>query len=211
MGDETAVIIDGTADITVRSSGQKHSIGPGSIISTPMGLETEWAIDAPYLKTFWANWRGTVPVADAPTDLKINHINDNPPEWIPYSRSDAKGGELVSGELYMIRDTASAGSLKSGIWRAGRGIPSTNVEADGRMENPYIGATGDETMLLLEGDVEIIEKESGKRHLFRAGDAFGLTSGMHVTWVSRAPFTRKLWVITRDDLSHDFHSRFYGS
>ena len=50
------------------------------------------------------------------------------------------------------------------------------------MVNPYVGATGDETMLLLEGEVEIIEKESGKRHLFRAGDAFGLSAGMHVTW-----------------------------
>lgn len=58
------------------------------------------------------------------------------------------------------------------------------------MVNPYVGATGDETMLLLEGEVEIIETESGKKHLFRAGDAFGLSAGMHVTWISRAPFTR---------------------
>ena len=103
----------------------------------------------------------------------------------------------MSGELYIIRKSGSTGSMMSGIWRAGRGIPSTNVEPDGRMVNPYIGATGDETMLVLEGEIEIVE-ENGKKHLFRAGDPLGLTSGMPVTWVSRAPFTRKFWIITRD-------------
>lgn len=202
MGDETAVVIDGTAELTVSATGARHTIGPGSIISTPQGLEVDWKIDAPHLKTFWVIWNGSSHVANPPTDLKINHINDNPEKWTPYTRSDAKGGELVSGELYMIRDTGSTGFMISGIWRAGRGIPSTNVEPDGRMVNPYIGATGDETMLLLEGEVEIIETDSGKKHLFRAGDALALSSGMHVTWISRAPFTRKLWVITRDGLAN---------
>ena len=114
-GDETAVVIDGTATITVQSTGETFRIGPGSIISTPEDLKTTWEIDAPYLKTFWVIWRGSQPVKDAPQALKINHINDNPDEWTPYSRSNGKGGELVSGELYMIRDTGSSGFMISGI------------------------------------------------------------------------------------------------
>ena len=190
IGDETSVVIDGTARLTTTTDGHTQEIGPGSIVSTPKNLQVEWEIDAPYFKTFWIAWLGTSPSPNPPKDLKINHVNDNPKQWTPYSRSDAKGGTLTSGELYMIRDSGSTGSMISGIWRAGRGIPSTNVEPDGRMVNPYIGATGDETMLILEGEVEIIETESRKKHLVRAGDSLGLSSGMHVTWVSRAPFTR---------------------
>lgn len=118
MGDETAVVIDGTAELTVKSTGQKYSIGPGSIVSTPKGLEVEWEIDAPYFKTFWVIWNGSQPVQSAPRDLKINHVNDNPEKWTPYSRSNGKGGELVSGELYIIRDTGSTGFMISGISKA---------------------------------------------------------------------------------------------
>lgn len=116
MGDETAVVIDGTADITDLDSNQKHTVGPGSIISTPLGVKTQWDIDAPHFKTFWVIWKGSQPVRDSPGEVKINHINDNPEKWTPYSRSDAKGGELVSGELYMIRNTGSTGFMISGTY-----------------------------------------------------------------------------------------------
>ena len=111
MGDETAVVIDGTAELTVRSTGEKHPVGPGSIISTPKHLEVDWAIDAPYFKTFWVIWNGSSPVADASKDLKLNNVNDNPDKWTPYSRSDANGGTLTSGELCMIRDSGSTGEI----------------------------------------------------------------------------------------------------
>lgn len=197
-GDEISVVIDGTATLTTVSSGEKISVGPGSIVSCPKGVEVEWRYDAPYIKTYWCRWNASQALADPPMKVQVNHVNDNPTKWTPYRRADDKGGELVSGELYSIWSHGSTGSLKSGIWRSGRGIPSTNVEPDGRMVNPYIGATGDETMLLLEGEVDIVEAESGKKHSFRAGDAFGLSAGMHVTWISKAPFVRKLWVITND-------------
>lgn len=116
MGDETAVVIDGTAEITDWETKQKYTVGPGSIISTPMGVQAQWEIDAPYFKTFWVTWRGSRPVRGGPGEIKINHINDNPDKWTPYSRSDAKGGELVSGELYMIRETGSTGFMISGTY-----------------------------------------------------------------------------------------------
>ena len=52
-------------------------------------------------------------------------------------------------------------------------------------------------------EVEVTETESQKKHLFKAGDAIGLTSGMHITWVSKGPFSKKLWVITRDEQPKD--------
>lgn len=198
-GDEIACVVDGTATLTVVSTGQRYNIGPGSIVSCPKGLTVEWEFEPPFFKKYWCSWNASSLSPAPPTEVKLNHVNDNPEKWTPYRRIDPEQGELISGELYSIWNNGSTGSLKCGVWRSGRGVPSTNGDADGKMVNPYTGATGDETMLLLEGEVDIIETESGKHHLFRAGDAFGLSAGMHVTWISRAPFVRKLWMITRDE------------
>lgn len=53
----------------------------------------------------------------------------------------------------------------------------------------------------LEGEVDVIETLSGKRHSFRTGDVIGLSSGMHVTWIGKGPFVKELWVITKDQLA----------
>jgi len=91
--------------------------------------------------------------------------------------------------------------MMSGVWRSGKGIAGSSVDAKGTLVTPYTGTLGDETILLLEGEVDVVETESGKKHSFKAGDVIGLTSGMHITWTSKGPFTKKLWVITRDALS----------
>lgn len=93
--------------------------------------------------------------------------------------------------------------MLSGVWRCGKGIAGTDVAPDGTLTTPYTGTLGDETILLLEGEVDVMETDSGKKHSFRAGDAIGLTSGMHVTWVSKGPFCKKLWVITRDHVPNE--------
>ncbi|KAF5023561.1 hypothetical protein F66182_4374 [Fusarium sp. NRRL 66182] len=199
LGDETACVIDGSATLTVVSTGNKYTVGPGSIISSPRGLEVEWQIDAPFFKKYWCIWNGTKAAASPPTDLSINHVSDSP-EWVDYNFTEPKEGHLVAGELYFIRSRGSTGSMLSGVWRSGKGIAASYLDADGTMTTPYTGVLGDETILLLEGEVDIVETESGKKHSFRAGDAIGLTSGMHITWTSRGPFTKKLWVITRDEV-----------
>lgn len=88
----------------------------------------------------------------------------------------------------------------SSVWRSGKGIAASHSHDNGTMTTPYTGVLGDETILLLEGAVEVTETESGKKHHFKAGDVIGLISGMHVTWVSKGPFSKKLWIITRDEL-----------
>ncbi|KAK5050961.1 hypothetical protein LTR84_003520 [Exophiala bonariae] len=200
LGHETACVIDGTATLTVVASGKTYRVGPGSIISSPKGIEVEWAIDGPFFKKYWCIWEGTSQVPNSAPDFQINHVSDNPKDWVDYHFTEPKEGPQVAGQLYFIRTAGSSGTMLSGVWRSGKGIAATNLDANGTLTTPYTGVLGDETILLLAGEVDVTETESGKTHSFRAGDIIGLTSGMHVTWVSKGPFTKKLWVITKDEL-----------
>lgn len=200
LGDETACIIDGTATLTIAGTGEQHKVGPGSIISSPKGLEVQWEIDAPFFKKYWCIWNGSEANPAVPTNLRVDHVADNPDEWIEYHFTEPNEGNLVAGELYFIRPGGSTGTMLSGVWRSGKGIAGSDVDATGAMSTPYTGVLGDETILLLEGEVEVTETESRVKHYFKAGDVIGLTSGMHVTWRSKGPFSKKLWVITRDQL-----------
>ncbi|KAI9685078.1 MAG: hypothetical protein M1822_005470 [Bathelium mastoideum] len=201
LGDETACVIDGTATLTVVSTGLQHKAGPGTIISSPKGLEVQWDIDPPFFKKYWCIWNGSEASLNPPADLKINHVSsDSTQEWAEYNFTEPKEGPLVAGELYFIRNGGSTGTMMSGVWRSGKGIAASDVDDKGTMTTPYTGTLGDETILLLEGEVEVTETESGRKHLFKAGDPIGLTSGMHITWRSIGPFSKKLWVITRDEL-----------
>ncbi|KAK0647928.1 hypothetical protein DIS24_g7269 [Lasiodiplodia hormozganensis] len=198
LGDETACIIDGTVTLTVSSTGERFEAGPGSIISSPKGLEVHWDIKAPAFKKYWCIWSGTSPTDDQPKQLTVHHVTDNPEKWEDYHFTEPKEGPQVAGELFFIRTGGSSGTMLSGIWRSGKGIAGTNVDEKGTLVTPYTGILGDETILLLEGRVTVVETETGKTHHFKAGDVIGLTSGVHVTWTSHGPFTKKLWVITRD-------------
>ncbi len=200
LGDETAVVIDGSATLTVKSTGKKYQIAPGSIVSSPKNLEVTWEINGPSFKKYWCIFNGADATSNAPQDLKISNINDNPDAWQEYHFTEPKEGPLVAGELFFIREGGSTGTMLSGIWRSGKGIAGSDVDSQGRMVTPYTGVLGDETILLLEGEVDVVETLSGKKHSFRAGDVIGLSSGMHVTWTSKGPFSKKLWVITRDVL-----------
>lgn len=200
LGDETACVLEGSAVLTVASTGKKYHVGPGSIISSPKNLEVTWDIQAPYFKKYWCIWNGTEATANPSQDLQINNVSDNPPEWLEYHFDEPAEGPLVAGELFFIRSGGSTGTMMSGIWRSGKGIAGSDVDAKGTMTTPYTGVLGDETILLLEGEVDVIETKTKKKHSFRAGDIIGLSSGMHVTWISKGPFSKKLWVITRDKL-----------
>jgi uncharacterized cupin superfamily protein len=200
LGDETACVLEGCATLTVKSTGQKYRVSPGTVISSPKNLEVLWEIEGPYFKKYWCIFNGTEATANPPKDLKITNINDNPAEWQPYSFTEPKEGALTKGELYFIREGGSTGTMLSGVWRSGKGIADSDVQPTGELVTPYTGVLGDETILLLEGEVDVVETLTGKKHSFRAGDVIGLSSGMHITWTSKGPFSKKLWVITRDQL-----------
>lgn len=201
LGDETACVIDGTATLTIAATGEQFRIGPGDVVSSPKGLEVHWRIDGPSFKKYWCIFDGTQPAANPPQALKITSINDNPPAWQAYHFTEPKEGPLVAGELYFIREGGATGTMLSGVWRSGKGIAGSIVDANGAMTTAYTGVLGDETILLLEGEVNVTETDTGRVHHFRAGDVIGLSSGQHITWTSRGPFSKKLWVITRDALA----------
>lgn len=200
LGDELACVIDGSATLTVISTGKSYRVGPGSIISSPKGLEVQWEIEAPAFKKYWCIWNGTEATANPPRDLKISHVSDNPADWQDYHFTEPKEGPLVAGELYFISTEGSTGTFLSGIWRSGKGIAGSFVDENGALVTPYTGTLGDETILLLEGEVDVVETDSGRKRSFKAGDVIGLSSGQHITWTSKGPFSKKLWVITRDTL-----------
>ncbi|KIW46912.1 uncharacterized protein PV06_02533 [Exophiala oligosperma] len=159
---------------------------PGQHHQLPKGLEVRWEIDAPFFKKYRVTWNGTDATPEPPVDLQTNHVSDNPEDW----------GALQD----FIRMGGSTGTHLSGGWRSGKGIAATNLDDKGSLTTPYTGTLGDEMILLLEGEVDVTETETGNKHSFRAGDAIGLTSGMHITWISKGPYTKKLWVITRDKI-----------
>lgn len=198
LGDEFAAVLDGCATLTVRATGKRHRVAPGSIICSPKGVEVLWEFEAPAFKKYWCIFDGSHPRANAPKDLLIANVNDNPRDWQDYHFTEPKEGPLVAGELIFIRESGSTSTTMCGLWRSGKGIAGSDVDASGRMVTPYTGTLGDETILLLEGEVDVVETLTGKKHSFRAGDVIGLSSGMHVTWTSKGPFSKKFWVITKD-------------
>ncbi|MBK8961399.1 MAG: DUF861 domain-containing protein [Proteobacteria bacterium] len=64
------------------------------------------------------------------------------------------------------------------------------ARADGSATTRYTAPLGDETILLLEGEVDVVNEESGEEYHLRAGDVIGLPSGVPVRWTSRAPFVK---------------------
>lgn len=198
LGDECAVVLEGSAVITVKQTGRQYEVGPGSIVYEPKGLEQSWEITGPYFKKFWTIWDGTDATGVQRDDLIVANVNDNPQVWTPYEFTEPLEGPLTKGELVILRPDGTAGTLLSGLWRSGRGI--AGGAEDGTLVTPYTGTLGDETILLLEGEVHVRNDETGEEWEFRAGDVIALPSGVHVTWTSKGPFVKKFWVITKDEL-----------
>jgi uncharacterized cupin superfamily protein len=197
LGDEVAVVLDGAATVTVAKTGKQHRLEPGTIMCHPKGLELRWDIEAPYLKKYWVIWDS--PQAATPRDdVIIANVNDNPPAWETYTWTEPLEGDQVCGELFFVCPDGSTGTRMCGLWRSGVGIGG--CAPDGSTTVPYTATLGDETILLLEGEVHVRDDETGEEHDFRAGDVLILPSGHHATWTSKAPFTKKLWVITKDQL-----------
>ncbi|PQP17266.1 cupin domain-containing protein [Rhodococcus opacus] len=195
--DETVVILEGEALVTVNATGKQYKLEPGTIMSHPKGLEITWEIKAPFLKKFWVLW-DSPQAATKGDDLYVGNISDNPESWEPYEWVEPGHGSQVCGELFALRSTGSTGTLMCGLWRTGVGI--AGCEPDGSSTVPYTAPIGDETMLLLEGQAHLVNEETGEEYDFKAGDIIALPSGLNVTWTSKAPFVKKFWVITNENL-----------
>jgi uncharacterized cupin superfamily protein len=195
LGDETMVILEGSARVTETASGRKHEIGAGTILSHPKGVDLYWEISRPFLKKLWIMWDSPNP-ATPQGHLYVANINDNPSTWTPYQWVEPEHGPQVCGELHTIRGTGSTGTYMCGLWRTGAGMPG--CARDGTAAVPYSAPLGDETMLLLEGQAVVVNEETGEQHHLKAGDVITLPSGLPVRWTSKSPFVKKFWVITKE-------------
>jgi uncharacterized cupin superfamily protein len=196
LGDETAALLEGSATITVTKTGKQYRIEPGSIMSHPKGLDITWEIDGPYLRKFWVIW-DSPHIASPRDDLYIGNISDDATQWEPYGWTEPVEGEQECGELYVVRPEGATGTLMAGVWRSAIGMPG--CAPDGGATVPYTAPLGDETMLLLEGQVHVRNEETGEEYDFRAGDVIGMSTGLRQTWTSRGPFVKKFWVITNEN------------
>jgi uncharacterized cupin superfamily protein len=194
LGDETMLILEGAVDITVTSTGKKYHLTPGSILSQPRGLDIKWHSHGPVTKKFWVIWDAK-PTATLPDDLFVGHVNDNAlKNWTPFGWEEPKVGPQEVGEFYLVRRTGDTDTLKVGVWRTGRTMPGCNP--DGSATFPYSAPLGDETIMIIEGRVTVVEQESGKTHHFQAGDVVALPSGLKITWTSEAPYVKAFFVLT---------------
>ncbi|KAF4965519.1 hypothetical protein FSARC_6699 [Fusarium sarcochroum] len=194
VGDETMVLLEGSADVTATATGKKYHFKAGDILSHPKNVDLKWHVNGPFLKKFWTIWDAAPLEGTKSDEVFVGNINDNPANWTPYRWKEPGKGSQTAGELTLTRSTGSTGALQVGLWRSGRGLPG--AEADGTTTFEYSAPNGDETILLIEGEIKIVEQESGKTHSFKGGDIFALPSGLKVTWTSVAPFVKKFFVIT---------------
>lgn len=125
--------------------------------------------------------------------IYVGNRNQNPDNWQPFAWDDPKHGSQAKGEVHVIRPEGTSGNLSAGLWRTGHDIPG--CERDGSCVVKYSAPLGDETMVILEGSVEITETASGKKHLVGAGSIIGHPKGVDLRWDIRAPFLKKFWVM----------------
>lgn len=197
LGDETMLLLEGTAVITEVASGRKHEVGAGTIIANPKHVDLYWEISAPFLKKFWVMWDSPNPAV--PEDsLIVGNVNDDPDSWPAFSWAEPDGGTQEYGEYHLVRPTGSTGTYRAGIWRSHAGAPG--AEADGTMTFRTTCPHGDETSLILEGRVTVTNEETGEDYHLVAGDAIGLPSGLPVTWKSTTPFVKRFLVVSHADV-----------
>lgn len=196
LGDETIVVLEGEATITVTSTGRRHQLSAGSILCHPKNVDLVWDIKGPSFTRFTALW-DSAKEATPLHDVIIGNIHDNPETWTAYQWEEPLEGPQVAGELYVLRGTGSTGTLLTGIWRCGPGIAGS--QPDGALSVPYTSPLGDETELLLEGRVRVRDTDTDEECEYGPGDVIGVSAGHHVTWSALTP-VKKLWLITHEQL-----------
>lgn len=53
LGDETFILLEGEAVLTITQTGKQHHIKAGDIVGHPKHLDLLWSIKTPFLKKFW--------------------------------------------------------------------------------------------------------------------------------------------------------------
>ncbi|MCW5624373.1 MAG: cupin domain-containing protein [Burkholderiales bacterium] len=103
-------------------------------------------------------------------------------DWIPFQYE--KDGKMVDfGEMVLTRTAGSAGNTYYvGIWRCG--VCKMYFSSD----------AGDETFLVLEGELEIEVLATGEKFSYKPGDICSWTKGTPTMWDIKKPM-KKMFVI----------------
>lgn len=128
-----------------------------------------------------------------PRRIQVGNRNFNPSAWTDFGWDDPRHGPQVKGEVAVIREEGTSGSLAAGLWRTGHQI--AGCEPDGSCWVKYSAPLGDETMVLLEGAVRITETASGRQHHVAAGSILSHPKHVDLLWEISRPFLKKFWVI----------------
>jgi uncharacterized protein len=104
-------------------------------------------------------------------------------DWIPL-RYEKDGETVEFGEMVVMRELGSAGNTYSvGLWRCNV-LGRTFFSSD----------DGDETFVVLEGEVEIEDLTDGTKHVYGPGDICSWSKGTPTMWDIRKPM-KKVFVI----------------
>lgn len=193
LGDETMLILEGEAFITVKKTRKKHHIKAGDIISHPKGLDATWEIPGPFLKKLWVIW-DSPHAGKSADDFYVGNITGKRDGWLPCEWDEPRRGPAKEGEIQVIRDVGATGTLMCGLWRTGMTSPVRN--ADGSSEVKCSAPLGDETFIVLEGEAILTVTQTGKEHHVQAGDIIGHPKHLDLLWSIKTPFLKKFWVIT---------------
>jgi uncharacterized cupin superfamily protein len=131
--------------------------------------------------------------SDETAQIEIGSRHINPDKWVPFEWTDPKFGPQVKGEVAVIRNQGTSGSLLAGLWRTGKGI--AGCEANGSCHVDYSAPLGDETILILEGNVVVTIAATGKKYRLESGTIISHPKNVTLSWDIDAPFLKKFWVM----------------
>ena len=108
--------------------------------------------------------------------------------WGPFDYVEPETGPQTYGEIILFRAGGSGqGTLLVGLWRVTE--PSTSPM--------YTSQLGDETFLVLEGEVSIDVLDTGEKLEFGPGQVGSWSKGTRTVWTIKSPF-KKLFVVAHE-------------
>ena len=109
-------------------------------------------------------------------------------DFAPFSYEEPGQGMQTFGEFAPTRIEGSDGTpLVVGVWKIDESTTSP----------VYTSALGDETFLVLEGEVTIKDLDANEEHTFAKGDFCSWSAGTRTEWTFKAPFKKLVIVAGR--------------
>ncbi len=108
--------------------------------------------------------------------------------WAPFDYVEPEIGQQTYGEFMLFRTGGTVvGSLLVGLWRVPE--PSTSPM--------YTSQLGDETFVVLEGEMTVEILDTGEKLDFGPGDIGSWSRGTRTVWTIHSPF-KKFFVVAHE-------------